>query len=118
MQLTADQQVDLSVAGEDAYGNPAPSLGDVAWVSSDESVVTVTVDPADPTKATAAAVGPVGTAAVTVTADPDQDTGTPNVQGSLAIDVTAGDVTEVVVSAGTPVDKPAPAPEPEPTPEP
>jgi len=107
MQLTADQQVALEVSATDAYGNPVTDdLGDVTWTSSDPSVVEV-VQSESPTAVTARAVGPAGTAAVTVTADPDRDTGTPNFQGSLAVDVVAGDVTELVVTAGTPEDKPA-----------
>lgn len=107
VQLTADQQVTLEVSATDAYGNPVTDdLGDITWTSSDESVVTVTPSE-NPAQVTAVAVGPAGTAAVTVTADPDHDTGTPNFQGSLAVDVVAGDVTELTITAGTPEDKPA-----------
>jgi hypothetical protein len=106
MQLQATQQVPLSVTGTDAEGNPVSDLGDVTWESSDSSIIAVDADADDPTKAVASATGPVGTAAVTVTADPDRDTGTPNFQGSLAIDVVAGEVTEVVITAGTPTEKP------------
>jgi hypothetical protein len=103
MQLTADQQVDLSITGEDAYGNPVDVSGDTVWTSSDESIVTLTT--IDPTHVTAVAVGPIGTAAVTVSNDVNQD-GTGDFQGSLAIDVVAGDIAEIVVQAGTPTDKP------------
>ena len=105
MQLTADQQVDLSITGEDAYGNPVSITGDIAWLSSDESIITVTADPADEQRATAVAVGPAGTASVTVTNDADRD-GTGDFMGSLAIDVVAGDITEITVEAAEPVDKP------------
>jgi hypothetical protein len=104
MQLTADQQVDLSISGEDAYGNAVPITGDVQWLSSDESIITI--DQHDDTHATAVAVGPVGTASVTVTNDADRD-GTGDFMGSLAIDVVAGDITEISIDAGEPVDKPA-----------
>lgn len=104
MQLTADQQVDLSISGEDAYGNVVPITGDIVWVSSDEGIVIVTVDPEDVQRAVAAAVGPAGTASVTVTNDADRD-GTGDFMGSIAIDVVAGDITEITVTAGTPVDK-------------
>lgn len=100
VQLTADQQVTLSVTAEDAYGNPVDITGATAvWTSSDESIVVVEAEQ-DSLSATAAAVGPVGTAAVTV-ANSD---GT--VQGSLAIDVIAGEVAEITVNAGEPTDKP------------
>lgn len=104
VQLTADQQVELTISGEDRYDNPVDISGDVAWLSSDESVVSVEMTGAS--TAVARAVGPVGTAAVTVTNDVDQD-GTGDFQGSIAIDVVAGDIAEVVIAAGEATDKPA-----------
>jgi len=100
VQLTADQQVTLTISGEDAYDNPVeidPSLA--VWTSSDEGIVQV--QPQTGTaSAIAVAVGPTGAAAVTVS-NADQ-----TVSGSIAIEVVAGQVTEVVVTAGTPEDKP------------
>lgn len=104
VQLTADQQVDLSISGEDSYGNPVDITGDTAWTSSDESIVTVTST--DPNHATATAVGTTGSAAVTVSNDVNSD-GTGDFIGSIAIDVVAGVMTEITVSAGEPTDKPA-----------
>lgn len=104
MQLTADQQVELSISGEDAYGNPVDITGDTAWSSSDESIVHVTR--IDDGHATASAVGPFGSAAVTVTNDVDAD-GSGDFIGSIAIDVVAGVMTEIVVTAGTATNKPA-----------
>jgi hypothetical protein len=104
VQLTADQQVDLSISGEDSYGNPVTITGNTAWASSDESTVTVTAS--DPSHATAVAVGPVGSAVVTVTNDVDGD-GTGDYFGSIAIDVVAGKMAEITVTASVPVDKPA-----------
>lgn len=100
VQLTADQQVSLSVTAEDAYGNPVDITGATAiWSSSDGTIVDVVPD-ADSLSATAVAVGPVGTAAITVANQAG------SVQGSLAIDVIAGEVAEIVVTAGTPEAKP------------
>lgn len=104
MQLTADQQVDLSISGEDAYNNPVDISGDVTWLSSDESIVIVEGRSDDVSKATAKAVGPAGTAAVTVTNDADRD-GTGDFMGSLAIDVVAGTIAEIVIEPGTPYGK-------------
>src|SRR4249920_3097545 len=56
MQLTADQQVELSISGEDRYGNQVDLSGDVVWLSSDESIVQVTNQSS--TSATAVAAGP------------------------------------------------------------
>ena len=102
MQLTADQQVQLTISGEDKYGNPVDISGDVFWRSSDESVIVLTST--TKTSAVAAAVGPVGTASVTVSNDADQD-GIGDFQGSLAIDVVAGDIAEIAITAGEPTDK-------------
>lgn len=104
MQLTADQQVALTITGEDAYGNPVDISGDTVWSSSDESIVTVEPDTGDPTRAVAVAVGPAGTAAITVSNDVNAD-GSGDFQGSLAIDVVAGDIAEIVISTGEPTDK-------------
>lgn len=103
MQLTADQQVVLSITGEDKYGNTVPITGDVVWQSSDESVVQVSSS--SPEQATAVAVGPVGTAAVTVTNDANRD-GTGDFMGSIAIDVVAGTIAEINVTAAEPTAKP------------
>lgn len=98
MQLTADQQVDLTLTGEDRYGNSVDIPEDAAqWQSSDESIVQLMVDE---TGATAVAVGPVGSSVVSV----QNADGT--VRGAIAIDVVAGEVTEVVITAGEPEDKP------------
>jgi len=104
VQLTADQQVELSISGEDKYDNPVDITGDIVWSSSDEAIVVVQAAE-DGQSATAVAVGPVGTAAVTVSNDVDQD-GTGDFQGSLAIDVVAGDIAEIVITEGEVTDKP------------
>jgi hypothetical protein len=103
MQLTADQQVDLSISGEDAYGNPVTITGNTTWSSSDTSVVSVTMT--DSSHAVAAAVGPVGSASVTVTNDVNND-GTGDYIGSMAFNVVAGQMADIVVTAGTPTTKP------------
>lgn len=125
MQLTTEQQVDLSVSGQDKYGNSMPLGGDTVWETSDEGVVEVITDPGDPTRATIVAVG-IGTAAVTVTNDVERD-GTGDFMGSLAVDVVAEPLAEMEIAVAVPITQPdlnpAPAgigPEettPEPTPD-
>lgn len=117
--LTADQQVGLSFAATDKYGNPAGIDGTPTWSSSDESKVTVSVG-ADGKFATAVTVGPIGTAQVSVRADADLGDGAREVVGVLDIEVIAGEASIVALSAGTAEAKPAvePAPEPVPTPPP
>jgi len=104
VQLTADQQVELSISGQDNYGNPVEITGNTQWKSSDEAIVTVTVH--DTSHATAIAVGPVGSAAVTVSNDVNND-GTGDYIGSLAVDVVAGVMKDIAVTAGTPTNKPS-----------
>jgi hypothetical protein len=102
VQLTADQQVNLSITGQDKYGNPVDITGRINWASSDTSIVTVTSD--GTASAVAVAVGPVGTASVTVTNDYNSDDEI-DFQGSVAIDVVGGDIAEIVVQEGAITDK-------------
>ena len=106
VQLLATQQVQLSISGADKYGNPVDITGDTTWESSDTTILTVENVAADNTSCTAVTTGQVGTASVTVTNDVNKD-GTGDFIGSLAIDVVAGPMAEIEVSAGTPTDKPA-----------
>jgi hypothetical protein len=115
LQLTADQMVTLTVAPTDKYGNPVDLTGDAVWQSSDESIVSVNVDAGGstaPTSCQAIAVGPTGTASVTFTNDADRN-GTGDYIGSIAIDVVAGEMAEIEISAGQPVPKDPNAPRPE-----
>ena len=102
--LKDTDQVGLSFAAVDAFGNPT-TVESATWTSSDDTVVTVTVDPADFTKAVMAAVGPIGTAQITLSADarfgPDVNTLT----GLLDVTVIAGEAVSLVISPGeaTPV---------------
>ena len=119
--LTADQQVSLSFSAKDKYGNDAGIDGTPTWTSSDDSKVTVSAG-ADGKSATAVAVGPIGTAQVSVRADADLGDGAREVVGVLDIEVIAGEASIVALSAGTaeakPAVEPAPAPEPVPAPPP
>lgn len=103
MQLLDSQQVVLSLAAEDKEGNQVPVPGTLAWSVSDESIATLE-DNGDGTQ-TLVTTGTLGTVAVSVTDDVDGD-GTGDFAGSLAVDVVAGPVNEIVVSAGEPTDRP------------
>lgn len=103
VQITADQQVQLTIRAEDAYDNPVDLTDGVTWTSSDESIVALTE--VSNNTVTAVAVGPVGSVAVTAAANTTGDEA-PDFQGSIAIDVVAGDVAEIIVQAGDPTDKP------------
>jgi hypothetical protein len=103
MQLLDSQQVTLSVSGVDAAGNPVPIQPTGLSFSVDDPAILNLTDNGDGT-ALVVTTGTLGTATVTVNDDPDGD-GTVNFQGSLAIDVVTGDVTEIVVSAGEPTSR-------------
>jgi len=100
--LTADQEVPVSVAFTDDHGNDALVDGIPVWASSDDTIMMV-VAADDGMSAVASAVGPVGQAQLSVTADADMGSGTTNVMGLLDIQVVAGDALVAVVTAGTPV---------------
>lgn len=103
VQLTADQQVALSITGQDRYGNPVNITGGTAWSTSDEAIVALLNITED--SCTAVAVGPTGSAAVTVTNDVNAD-GTGDFIGSISIDVVAGVMADIEVAAAAPEDKP------------
>lgn len=96
--LTDVQKVSLSIAPVDAAGNPAP-VETVAWTSSDEKVLTV-VAAADGLSAVATAVGPLGTAQVTVSADAQIGDGVTTITGVLDVNVVASQATALGITAG------------------
>jgi hypothetical protein len=104
LTLTAVQQVKVSVSAVDAKGNPA-EVEDVAFSSSDESVLTVTAEADDPTQGLAVAVA-IGTAQVKVTADADIGEGVKTLTGLLDVEVVAAEAVSLSVAAGTPEDQP------------
>ena len=99
--LTADQMVDVSVAFVDSHGNPATVDGMPAWASSDDTVLSA-IGSADGMSATVSAVGPVGQAQVSVTADADLGAGTIELIGLMDVQVVAGDAVSAVLTPGTP----------------
>lgn len=91
------EKAQLTVTAEDAKGQVTATPGDVTFTSSDESVVTISTD-ADGT--IWAVAGNPGSAVIT--GDwPDSPAG--DLQGTLAVDVTAGDAVSLTITAGTPV---------------
>ncbi len=113
--LRDSQQVALSYTATSKKGNPT-SVQDPAWSSSDESVVTVAGNTTG--GATAKAVGPTGTATITLTGDADLGEGVKPVRGVLDIEVVAGDAAVFNITVATATEQEDPAPTPEPTPEP
>ena len=102
LTLTDSQKCSLGpIQAVDAKGNTAPIDGVPTWVSSDATVLTV--EPStDGLSAVVKAVGPLGNAQVTVTADADLGTGVVNVVGLLDVTVVAGQAVSLTVPVGTP----------------
>ena len=94
MSIKAGQSVTLSIHPHDAYGNTAKLDGIPAWVSSDESIITLAVAD-DGLSVVATSVGPVGTSAISVSADADLDTPVKLLTGSVSVDVEAGEAVDL-----------------------
>lgn len=107
MQIQDAQQVDLTVSTVDAAGNPSTDTGTLTWSVDDATLLSLSDTTG--TSITVAAVGPLGTATVTVS---DAETDGENFTGSLAIDIVGGNTTEILIDADTPVAKPTPTPAP------
>ncbi len=104
-ELTDCQQVTLSVTFLDKKGNPARVDGAPAWLVDNPNVLALT-PAADGLSCLVSAVGPLGSALVTLTADADLGAGVVSVIGTFAVDVTAGAATTVAITAGTPEEQP------------
>jgi hypothetical protein len=105
--LTADEEVAVSVAFVDNYGNPAVTDGPPAWTVSDTSILSV-VSATDGNSALVSTLGPVGLAQVSVGADADLGTGTTNVVGLINIQVVSGLAVSAVLTSATPTQKVSP----------
>lgn len=91
-KLATGMQVGVQVSYVDAKGHPATVDGEVDWSSSDASIVTVTADAADTTKATVVGIGDnVGLAQVTATADADLGQGVRQILTTSDVEVVAGE---------------------------
>lgn len=104
MKLTDVQKVVGSIAPKDAAGNPAPVDGIPVWSSSDPAIVTVTAAP-DGMSAVVEAVGPLGTAQVSVTADADTGEGVTTITALADIEVLASQATAVGINFAVPEPK-------------
>jgi hypothetical protein len=103
--ITATQNLPLSVTFKDKKGNDAPVQGAPEWLVDNPNVIALT-PAADGMSCVAGAVGPIGTALVSVRADADLGDGTVHVIGTLDINVTGGAATTVEIVPGTPEEQP------------
>jgi len=106
LQLTDIQEVVLSISPKDEEGNAAVLEGAPTWVSSDETLLMVTASD-DGMSATAATVGPLGSATVTVTAQGDlTGAGSDTLTDTVDVEIVASQASALNTSAGTPTTRP------------
>lgn len=103
--LKDSQQALVKIAPKSKAGNPAAVDGAPVWQSSDPTVVLVTPE-ADGLSATVSAVGPVGVATVTVTADADVGEGVKTISDGFNVSVEGGEASTLGFDLGTPEEKP------------
>lgn len=101
LKLSTTQKCTLSVAFKDKKGNDAEVDGPPSWGIDNTDVLTL-VPSDDGLLCEIAAVGPLGTALVSVLADADLGDGIVQVAGTLEVQVTAGQATVVEITAGEP----------------
>lgn len=106
--LAVGTQVHVQVSYVDAAGNPATIDGDVSWSSSDETIATVMADAGDSTKAIVRAVGKLGQAQITATADADLGEGVRALITPMDVEIVAG---EAVAGTIAPVGGAEPIPQ-------
>lgn len=104
LTLTDSQDCPLSVAFVDKKGQAAPVDGAAQWLTSNSEVIALA--PADDgLSCVISAVGPLGTATVSVTADADLGDGVTSISGSVDVTVIAGAAVTVDVTPGTPTEQ-------------
>lgn len=84
---------------KDAKGNPAPLDGAPSWESSNPEVLVV-APAADGMSATVSAIGPLGSAQVTVSADARLGPDTKTITGTLDVEVTASEAATIEITPG------------------
>lgn len=103
--LPVDHTVLMQIAYVDVKGNPATVDNEVAWQSSDVSIVTVTVDTGDTAMCRVTPVGSVGQVQVTAICDADLGEGVRNLVTLCDIEIVGG---EAVAGTIQPVGEPDP----------
>lgn len=101
-QLRDSEQVTLSVEALDSEGNPAAAT--TTWASSDDTIVAVS-DNGDGTALAVASPGAAGLGTATITASVADASDGDIHDGTFDVEVVAGDVVTVNITAGTPEPK-------------
>jgi hypothetical protein len=107
-QMTDSQRVTVTLNILDRKGNPAPIDGHPEWAVDNPNVIALTPS-GDNLSCVVEAVGPLGAARVSVTADADLGEGVTSIVGILDIEITGGAATVINLVAGTPEEIPDPA---------
>lgn len=105
LQMTDSQQVEVTAAFLDKRGNPAPVDGAPVWMTDNPNVIALTPS-ADGKACTVVAVGPLGTAKVTMTADADLGEGKTDILGTLDFEIVSGAAVTVTLTPGVPTEQP------------
>ena len=99
--LTDSQKCSIFISPVDAKGNLA-EVQNITFKSTNPDVLDVVQDLEDPKKAVVVALGPLGSAQVSVQADADLGEGIETLEGILDVEVKAGKAVALTVDAGTP----------------
>lgn len=104
LTLTSSQKATLTVSFLDKKGNPAPVDGAPTW-GVDNPNVAALVPSVDGLSAEVSAIGPLGTALVSVQADADLGEGMTHIAGTLEVTVVSGAASTVEIVAGEPTEQ-------------
>jgi hypothetical protein len=99
--ITNSQKFTVSAKPVNARGGPAAIDGVPTWAVSDATILSVT-PASDGLSAAVAAVGPTGTADVSVSGDADLGEGVKPIFGKLTVNVTPGAAVGFELTAGAP----------------
>lgn len=122
LTLQVTQQFPIEIQPVDARGNPAAVDGAPTWSVSDDTLLKVEAAD-DGLSAVVSALGPVGSAQVTVRADARMGAEVREIVGTLDVSLIAAEAATLRLVPGVPTEieagpqpEPAPTPTPEPTP--
>src|SRR5262245_42767554 len=104
-EMTATQEMVLHAKILDRKGNPAPVYGAPSWLTDNTDLLAL-APTADGLACAVSAVGPIGSAKVTMRADADMGAGYEEIVGLMDISVTPGKAVTVTLEADTPTEQP------------
>ena len=104
-EMSDSQQTTLSVTFKDKKGQAAKVDGVPEWLVDNSELLSLT-PAADGMSCVVAAVGPLGTANVTMKADADLGAGVTELVGTFEVTITGGNATEAVIMASQATEQP------------